>query len=324
MRVQVENVYKDVREFEFMGRELFILTSNFIQRTSDNRTFEGSFFCIRTWASFLLTQNGNETNVIALNSNLENVKEINGHSNYALWLITKTGLIPVGEEIWRLNEDLNFNKTHIKVFPKKCNELVGIRRSKSSVFCDDYLSNKVRWTYDLEGGKKIEGDWFLLDSLVAFSTLDKELIGLNVDSGKQRWRLNGSNLFYQVQQGTNYLVSLAANTFGDNFFQVVDPLSGEMLITKSFVDFYYETTASMACVSSTHYYFVSNIVGDGKKTNRVVHIGSINLTTYELEWVHKIDQVDGYIEFLKPEYRNERLYLKDVKKTLYECKIVNI
>jgi hypothetical protein len=311
--------YEAVNEFSAKGDSLFVLSDKFICRDSVERVYEGLFYCIRRWKEYLLTQNKEETNLIVLNKSLDKIHEISGEPNYALWLLTDTGLIPAGNSVFRLNDDLKLTKTNIEIFSKSCNREIGIRRAKNAVLCDDYNTNTLKWRFELGENTKVEGDFFLFDKIVVFSTSSQNLIGLDTKNGKELWRLSKSNLHYQMQPSKNLLVGLASNSQGDNFFQVVDPLTGERMVDKSFNKFFYETNPSLACVSKDHYYFISNIMGDGSgsKSTRENHLGCINLRTHEIEWIKKIVSKDEYVEFKKPEYNDGKLYLLDGNRTLH-------
>jgi len=180
------------------------------------------------------------------------------------------------------------------------------------------LGKKI-WNLDFSENR-INGKVLLIKNILIFPTTNQDLIGIEIETGKELWRLPNCNLYHQQQPNTGYLVGLSANSFGDNFYQVIDPIRGEKLIDKKFEDFFYETTPNLACISETHYYFISNVLGDGtgKKSERVSHLGCINLKTHELEWVKKMSRnTEKISEFKKPEYHQGKFYLLDGEQSLH-------
>ncbi len=175
------------------------------------------------------------------------------------------------------------------------------------------------WTFDLSKNR-INGKVILINNVLILPTVNQDLIAIEIETGKELWRLQNCNLHHQQQPNTGYLVGLSANSFGNNFYQVIDPMSGEKLIDKKFEDFFYETNPNLACISENHYYFISNVLGDGTRTKseRVSHLGCINLNTHELEWVEKLSQnSDKEIKYQKPEYKDGKFYLLDNRNTLH-------
>lgn len=309
-----------VKEFIFLKGNLFILTQNEILSKKTNKSLKGEFYCIRIWRNFLLTQNKKEDNILILNSNLKNIKEISGYSNYALWLINDCGLIPVEDKVFEINNSLDLKETEIVIFPKDCINKYGVRRAKNSVFCDNLFSFNLNWKFELGDNIKVGGDFILFNKFVIIPTTNQDLICVAIETGKELWRLPNCNLYHQQQPSTGYLVGLSANSFGDNFYQVIDPIKGEKLIDKKFENFFYETSPNLACISETHYYFISNVLGDGTgtKSERASHLGCINLNTHELEWVEKLSQNSNKeTKYQKPEHKDGKFYLLDNRNTLH-------
>jgi len=313
--------YVLVNEFKFISGSLFLLTQSEIISKETSKNLKGEFYCIRSWKNFLLTQNKNENNILFLDKDLNIRKEISGSSNYALWLLNACGLIPVEDKVLELTDSLDLNETKITIFPKDCIKNNGIRRAKNSVLCDDLNSSHLKWKFELGENIKVGGDFILMDELAIVSTNNQDLIGIDIESGMELWRLPNCNLYHQKQLNTNYLVGLSSNSFGDNFYQVIDPVSGAKLIDKKFENFFYETSPTLASITETHYYFISNELGypSEMRTERITHLGCVNLQTHEIEWVEKIGTIpssrgNGY---LKPEINNNKIYLLDGEKTLH-------
>lgn len=184
----------------------------------------------------------------------------------------------------------------------------------------DIENGAVIWALDFSENKII-GKPFLLKNIITITTSNQDLIGIEIETGKELWRLSNCNLHHQQQQpNTNYLVGLSANSFGDNFYQVIDPISGKKIVDKIFENFFYETTPNLACITETHYYFISNVLGDGtgKKSERQTHLGCINLQSHEIEWIEQIGSTsDRRSSYQKPEINGNKIYLLDGEKTLH-------
>lgn len=206
-------------------------------------------------------------------------------------------------------------------------ELTNLSR-KYLVFTN--LNRTVYVRYDNDSGEKIwsldfsenrvNGSVLLINHILVFSTTNQDLIGIEIETGKELWRLSNCNMHHQQQPNTNYLVGLSANSFGDNFYQVIDPISGMKIVDKKLENFYYETRPNKACVTATHYYFISNVLGDGTgtKSERITHLGCINLQTHEIEWIEKVGTTsDRQSEYQKPEINNNKIYLLDGEQTLH-------
>jgi len=181
------------------------------------------------------------------------------------------------------------------------------------------ISGMKIWTLDFSENR-INGNVLLIDNVLVFPTTNQDLIGIEIETGKELWRLPNCNLHHQQQPNTNYLVGLASNSFGDNFYQVIDPISGKKLIDKKFKDFFYETQPTLACITATHYYFISNVIGDGTgtKSERLTHLGCINLQTHEIEWIEKVGTTaDRRSSFQKPEINGNKIYLLNGEQTLH-------
>lgn len=309
-----------VSEFKFLNENLVVMTDSGISSLEANTSIQGDFFCVRNYQKLLLTQSKKEDNILVLDNSLKILKEISGASNYALWLLNSCGLIPVGDRVFRLTDSLELDETAISIFPKDCIGSYGIRRAKNSVLCDDLVDGQLKWKFELGNDVKVGGDFILMSDLIIVSTTNQDLIGIEINTGKELWRLPNCNLHHQQQPKTNYLVGLASNSFGDNFYQVIDPISGKKLIDKKFDNFFYETRPTLACIKETHYYFISNVIGDGTgtKSERQTHLGCINLQTHEIEWVEKIGTtLDRRSEYQKPEINGSKIYLLDGEQTLH-------
>jgi hypothetical protein len=263
----------------------------------------------------LLTQNKKEDNILVLDKDLKIIKEITGASNYALWLLNSCSLIPVEDKVFEITDSLSLAETEVVIFPKDCIHKYGFRRAKNTILCDELDNGQLKWKFELGDNVKVGGDFILMDKLIVVSTTtDQDLIGIEIETGKELWRLSNCNFHHQQQPNTNYLIGLSANSFGDNFYQVIDPINGERIVNKKFENFFYETTPNLACITETHYYFISNVLGDGTgiKSEKITHLGCINLQTHEVEWVERI-KGNGY---LRPEVHNDKFYLLDGEQTL--------
>lgn len=309
-----------VTEFKFMNGDLFVLTNSEIISRERNNSLKGGFYCIRIWKDFLLTQNKKEDNILVLDKDLKIIKEISGASNYALWLLNSCSLIPVEDRVFELKDSLSLAETEVAIFPKDCINKYGFRRAKNTVLCDVLSNGQLKWKFELGDNVKVGGDFILRDKLLVVSTTNQDLIGVEIETGKELWRLSNCNINHQQQPNTNYLVGLSANSFGDNFYQVIDPISGKKIVDKKFENFFFETTPNKACITETHYYFISNVLGDGTgtKSERITHLGCINLQTHELESVEKVGNTsDRRSEYQKPEINNNKIYLLDGEQTLH-------
>ena len=183
----------------------------------------------------------------------------------------------------------------------------------------DNDSGEKIWTLDFSENR-INGNVLLIKKVLVFPTTSQDLIGIEIETGKELWRLQNINAgFFQIQPKTNYLISLNANSAGDNWYYVINPLNGEIIIYKKFDNFFYDAMGSRACITETHYYFISNVVGDGhQKDERITHMGCINLQTHEIEWVEKVGATsDRRSEYQKPEINNNKIYLLDGEQTLH-------
>ena len=182
----------------------------------------------------------------------------------------------------------------------------------------DVIEGKKLWTIDFTENR-VSGKIFFVENCLIFETTNQDLIGVEIETGKELWRLANCNLHHQQQPSTNYLVGLAANSAGDNFYQVIDPIMGTKIVDKKFENFFFETTSNLACITETHYYFISNVLGDGgQKDERITHLGCINLQTHEIEWIEKVGTTaDRRSQYQKPEINNNKIYLLDGEQTLH-------
>lgn len=174
------------------------------------------------------------------------------------------------------------------------------------------------WSLDFSANK-IRGNVLLFNDALVFTTANDEIIGIDINTGGELWRLANINVgFFQVQPETNYLVSLNSNSVGDNWYVVIDPIEGRVLLNKKFENFYFDAAGNKACITETHYYFISNVMGDGINNERITNLGCINLRTHELEWIEKVGTTDSYrSEYQKPEINGNKIYLLDGKETLH-------
>ncbi len=211
------------------------------------------------------------------------------------------------------------DKSMIRYFSKTDNQLLF-----TDFFGEIYKKRRFEdgstvWTLDFSENR-INGNVLLIDNVLVFPTTNQDLIGIEIETGKELWRLPNCNLHHQQQPNTNYLVGLASNSFGDNFYQVIDSVSGKKIVYKKFDNFFYETQPTLACITAIHYYFISNVVGDGTgiKSERQTHLGCINLQTHEIEWIEKVGTTANRVSsYQKPEINGNKIYLLDGEKTLY-------
>jgi len=205
-------------------------------------------------------------------------------------------------------------------FYSKSNELLLFTDFLGNVFKKRNIYNGLEiWSLDFSQNR-VNGSVLLINDKIVFSTTNQDLIGVEIETGKELWRLSNCNLHHQQQPNTNYLVGLSANSFGDNFYQVIDPICGKKIIDKKFENFFYETTPNKACITETHYYFISNVFGDGTgtKSERITHLGCINLQTHDIEWIEKVGNTsERQSEYQKPEINNNKIYLLDGEQTLH-------
>lgn len=243
------------------------------------------------------------------------------------------------KEVWFFNEEFIFHTQRTEVrreYEYSCveisnNETLWMERSMQrpstvsnkelfftdilgSTFCKKEIdSGSIKWSIDFSENR-ISGKVLFFNEILVFTTANQDLIGIDNETGKELWKLSNCNLHHQKQPNTNYLVGLSSNSFGDNFYQVIDPIRGKKVIDKKFDNFFFETNPNLACITETHYYFISNILGDGTgtKSERVSHLGSINLKNHELEWIEKIDKST----YQNLEVQNNKFYLLDVEQNL--------
>jgi len=181
-------------------------------------------------------------------------------------------------------------------------------------------NGKEIWSLDFSDNR-IQGKVLVIDNIIVFPTTNQDLIGIEIETGKEMWRLKNINAnFFQIQPNTNYLISLVSNSMGDNWYYVINPINGKIIVDKKFDDFYYGAGGSTACIDDDYYYFISNDYGypTEMRIERITHLGCINLQTHEIEWIEKIgttsDLRSGY---QKPEVHNGKIYLLDGEKTLH-------
>jgi hypothetical protein len=284
----------------------FKILSNKIYFIFQNRIFVYDVD-LRKYASFYESNVGKEIWFFSESYVFETIRtEVRREYQYSLKRVSNKEIIWSEKSMLRpsvvSSQDLFFTDILGSVFSKK------VLNSGDTIWTIDFSNNKLN--------PKVK----LIKDILVFETSNQDLIGVESQTGKELWRLSNSNLHLQQQPNTNHLVGLSSNSFGDNFYQVIDPISGKKIVDKKFENFFYETTPNLACITETHYYFISNVLGDGTgtKSERITHLGCINLQTHEIEWIEKIgttsERRNGY---LKPEVHNNKFYLLDGDETLH-------
>jgi len=314
------NKINSVKEFGFYDNNLCVLTSDNIK--FKNIEISGNYRCFKFWNNFLIYQNLIGSNLIFydLEKHLV-VKEFTGATEYVLWYLNNNSQIPIDEKVFILTRNLELKETNLNEFPRCSNEKYAIDRFKNTVECTDVYEGNLIWKFELGDNIKVVGDFILLDNLVIVSTTNQDLIGIELESGKELWRLkNIKSNFFQIQPITNYLISLISNSVGDNWYYVINPLSGKLILEKKFKNFNHGAGGSKACIDETHYYFISNEFGypSEMRTERVTHLGCINLQTHDIEWIEKVGTTtDRRSEYQKPEIKGNKIYLLDGEQRLH-------
>lgn len=309
---------RNVVEFAFFYNSIVVLTNKGIEHIGNGNKLEGRFYCIRNFENILLTQNNDENNIIVLDNYLNIVKEITGANYYSLWLLNKNNQIPIDEDTYILNKSLELIKTNRTEFPGICNSRYSISRFKNTIKCTDVFTGEFFWEYDFSKKEMVIEDFILVKNILIVSTSSETLIAINLETGKELWRLDSCGYYFQKHPTKNYLISFVSDTFGDNKYLVIDPFKGAKIIEKEF-DVSFETSPLFACITDTHYYFISNLISNSPgNVERITHLGAINFKTHNIEWFEKISKTKGRnYEYQKPEYYNNRFYLLDGEKTLH-------
>ena len=320
--INIENIH-EVKEFAFKNNELFILTNRYIK--FGGIEIKGEFRCITFWEDYLLYQNLKGNNIIIYNPLEQRViKVINGAREYGLWFLDKYGKIPVDDKVMSLNPFLELIETN-SVFSTCSNGIYNFNRFKNSVKCTYVSIGEIKWILELGEGVKVNGDFYLFNQIIVVPISNNGIVGINIETGKELWRLANINAnSFQIQPKTNYLISLDSNSIGDNWYYVISPTNGQIIVDKKFDCFYYGAGGSQACIDDNHYYFISNTMGFPKemRTEKITHLGCINLQTHEIEWMNKIGTTsDKKIEYQKLEVHDGKIYLLDEEKTLHIYKI---
>lgn len=184
----------------------------------------------------------------------------------------------------------------------------------------DFNSGKKLWSLDFSENRVI-GTVHLIENILIFPTTNKDVIGIAIESGKELWRIqNVHSGYFQTQPETNYLVSFNSNSMGDNWYCVINPLTGEKVVDKKFDKFHYGTGSTQACIDGDYYYFISDLMGfpEEMRTERITHLGCINLQSHEIKWIEEVGKTaDRRSGYQKPEVHNGKVYLLDGEQTLH-------
>ncbi|MDY3338890.1 hypothetical protein PG279_06815 [Riemerella anatipestifer] len=91
---------------------------------------------------------------------------------------------------------------------------------KKQIFLYDVRSNDIIWSYTCPEGRKIEGNLYAYQEVLAFIEGDEEgettLVGLDIHSGEILYKEVVGLIHYQQQD--NKLYGFASTTFGDNTY----------------------------------------------------------------------------------------------------------
>ena len=173
----------------------------------------------------------------------------------------------------------------------------------------DFYNLKILWTYHLPPLMHTYGRFYLVDQVLIFRTNTAHLIGLDIETGKELWRLEKCNRAFHILEEQQKMFSLQTNRY-----QVIDPIKGEKVIEKRFEDIEEKLniwpSPHLANVYPEGLYFVSNYQG--------TRFGMVDIYNSEIAWVQDHNPEAGRYEGLAaPVLHQDKLYLHEAGKTLY-------
>ncbi|EKB56730.1 hypothetical protein [Bergeyella zoohelcum] len=183
---------------------------------------------------------------------------------------------------------------------------------------DDYDTKKITklnvqtgkslWSYTCPEGRKIEGNLYAYQEVLAFIEIDDNvqttLVGLDIHSGEILYKEVVGLIHYQ-QQG-NKLYGFASTTFGDNTYSEIDILKGEVY-EKSFPNYKRNTVSHLATIKEDYLYY--SIYKDGG-------IGIIDTKKKEIIKEEFLDIEDG-IQIEAPVVTEDKIYILDSEQVLH-------
>jgi outer membrane protein assembly factor BamB len=137
------------------------------------------------------------------------------------------------------------------------------------------------------------------------------IYGLDILTGKVIWELH-----YQIPYKTGFVArnfnkeTNLCYGYGGKFYQVFDPIKGEMLLSKDMTEYYEQGISPNSLhntISDGRLWFVS---GEGRYGDRNSKFGAINLETSEIEFIQDYSFKKGGMAD-KPIFYNGKLYLLD-------------
>ena len=165
------------------------------------------------------------------------------------------------------------------------------------------------WTYHLPPPMHTYGRFYLVDQVLIFRTNTAHLIGLDIETGKELWRLEKCMPSFQVMEEQKKLIGLQTD-----LYQVIDPINGEKVIEKRFENLKEKyriwPSSHLANVYPEGLYFVSNYQG--------TRFGMVDIYNSEIAWIQDHNPEAGRYEGLAaPVLHQDKLYLHEAGKTLY-------
>ncbi len=168
---------------------------------------------------------------------------------------------------------------------------------------------ELLWSYSFGDDMNIYGPLYLVDQVLIFRTNTAHLIGLDIETGKELWRLEKCNRAFHILEEQQKMFSLQTNRY-----QVIDPIKGEKVIEKRFEDMEEKLkiwpSSHLANVYPEGLHFVSNYQG--------TRFGMVDIYNSEIAWVQDHNPEAGRYEGLAaPVLHQDKLYLHEARKTLY-------
>ena len=250
-------------------------------------------------------------------------KLTSGSVNYSLWLLNSNSQFPINGKVFELNNTLELIETKIPVFPKVTNSQYGIRRSKNCIWCQLAENGDLLWKFELGENVSVD-DLYIYENQIVVTVSTRDMIGINLSSGEETWRIENTSMYLLKQPNTNNLMSFNSNTFGDNFLESIDTANGDRIIKKSFSDFHFQTKTGMGYIHESKYYFITNLGynTNTKESERISQIGCIDTQTFEMDWIEPVGKTDGRRhDFIKLFVNKGKMYVFDLNNHLFEFKL---
>lgn len=207
-------------------------------------------------------------------------------------------------QIW--NKDYNGNR--LSSFTRGENIFLSDLMYKTIIFLDQLTGDLI---HKLEFSiAPIHQSIYLHQNTLSIPFNDETMIGIDIQTGKKLWDIKNSHFFYTQDTETGLLYSL-----GNNYYKVVDPVKGEMIVDKVLDDYVdidgKRSRISMApsgAMSKDYLYFTSSLLG--------IRFGAINKHTHEIEFVQDLGTEEG-VRVFDFKYHNGRLYILDSNYVLH-------